>query len=172
MHPSMVSALIGMVLLIVVAVGFGVWAARGPKVQVVPKTTELRAHATRDPAAGRLRCHLYYDGPEDHYVLTEIDLPRSLALELGLEAPAGFEPTPLAAERGDDVQFVESYNRERLRWLGNHPLPPRSEVILDLPAKHAAAGVGTLRFTYGFQRRLGGVTRFALIELGAASAVP
>lgn len=168
MHPSMLSALIGMVLLIGVAVGFGVWAARGPKVLVVPKTTELRAHATRDPAAGRLRCHFYYDGPEDHYALSEIDLPRSLALELGLEAPPGFEPTPLTAERGDDAEFVENYNRERLRLLGNQPLPPRAEVILDLPAKHAAAGAGTLRFTYGFQRRLGGVTRFALIELAAA----
>lgn len=164
----MVSALIGMVLLIVVAVGFGVWAARGPKVRVVPKTTELRAHAIRDPAAGRVRCHFYYDGPEDHYALSEIDLPRSLAEELGLEAPVGFEPTPLAAEKGDDPEFVDNYNRDRLRLLGNQPLPPRAEVILDLPARYAAAGAGTLRFTYGFQRRLGGVTRFALIELASA----
>ncbi|MBK6685744.1 MAG: hypothetical protein IPG45_14835 [Deltaproteobacteria bacterium] len=166
----MVSALFGMVLLIVVAVGFGVWAARGPKVMVVPKTTELKAHATRDPEAGRLRCHFYYDGPEDHYALSEIDLPRSLANDLGLGVPAGWEPTPLAAEKGDDPAFVENYNRERLRLLGNQPLPPRAEVILDLPATHAGAGAGILRFTYGFQRRLGGVTRFALIELVAVSS--
>jgi hypothetical protein len=93
--------------------------------------------------------------------VTEISLLRSLASELGVSAPSGFteEPLPLAEKEKNDkdaVEFVEKFNREKLRWVGNFPLAPNAKTDMVIPAKTATKLSGCIDFRYEAKLGLGG----------------
>ena len=88
-------------------------------------------------------------------------MPRSVALQLGLAAPAGFsaEELPLTeAERKDKamVAFVKQYNMENLRWVGDVVLPAESKIDFSIPALATSPLAGSIDFQYEAKAGLGG----------------
>lgn len=166
----MVPALLGMVGLIVVAIGFGVWAARSPTAPATPTPAGLRCTPRRDPTRAQLRLELCYQGTDQGWSLIELAIPRSLLEHAGLTAPSGFVDTPLGAEETDDLDLVERYNRDQVRWRGNLALPPGQTLELAIPATDARAGSGTLRFIYERRGAASIATRFLVCELAAAES--
>ena len=153
-------------IVVVLAVALVIRLSRGPIVFTAPVTSKLTATAVRDEGARSLRCTLRFTGKDKPYSVTEIHLPRELAQALGASPPTGFtdEPYVVGPKVGDEA-FVQKFNRETVRWVGQLALPAEQDVVLTIPVQQAHAGSGTIQFRYEHRGALGGSIRFCMLTL-------
>jgi hypothetical protein len=155
---------IGIVLLLVALLFIRL--SRGPIVFAGPVTSKLTAVAVRDEGTRTLRCTLRFTGKDKPYSVTEIHLPRELAQVMGISPPNGFTDEPyVAGPKVGDEAWVQKFNRETVRWVGQLALPPEQDVVLTIPAQHARAGKGTIQFRYEHRGMLGGSIRSCMLTL-------
>ncbi len=140
--------------------------SRGPIVFTAPVTSKLTAIAVRDEGARSLRCTLRFTGKDKPYSVTEIHMPRELAQVLGASPPSGFTDEPyVAGPKVGDEAFVQKFNRETVRWVGQLSLPAEEDVVVAIPVQRALAGSGTIQFRYEHRGVLGGSIRFCTLTL-------
>jgi hypothetical protein len=149
-------------ILLVGFIGFLIWFARNPivLVSIGPRKTVL-ASAVPEAASAVLKVTMTLTGTQDTHTITEICLPRPLAQALGVRAPGGFSEQPLSRDGGfeDDpetVKFVETYNRDTLRWVGSFPFPPGQPVTLVIPAQTPSGSTGSISFQYEWKGKVAG----------------
>jgi hypothetical protein len=153
-------------LLVVAIVAIVIWFARHPIVFTGPVTTKLLVTASRDEAGHTIRCILRFTGSDKPHTVTEIEMPKEWAQALGVSTPSGFTEQPLAAEKKtDDQAFIEKFNRETTRWVGQLAIPRDQDVVMSIPAKQPKAGSGTIRFRYESRGKFGGSIGFAQVTL-------
>lgn len=158
--------LIGAGLVVLLVAALVIRLSRGPIVFTAPVTSQLTAVAVRDESARSLRCTLRFTGEDKPYKVTEIHLPRELAQALGASPPNGFTAEPyVAGPKVGDEAWVQKFNSETVRWVGQLPLPAEQEVLLSIPAEQPRAGSGTIQFRYEHRGALGGSLRFCMLKL-------
>jgi hypothetical protein len=159
-------ALIFVSLVVLLVVVIVIRLSRGPIVFTAPVTSQLTAVALRDESAHSVRCTLRFTGQDKPYNVTEIELPRELAQALGASPPSGFTDEPyVAGPKVGDEAFVQKFNQETVRWVGQLALPAEQDVVLSIPAQQPRAGSGTIQFRYEHRGTLGGSIRFCLLKL-------
>jgi len=102
--------------------------------------------------------------------ITQISMPKSVASQAGFSEPAGFkiEALPLTEHEKKDketVAFVERYNKENLRWVGDFKLPAESTTEFSIPAISVAEASGSIDFQYESKAGLGGSISFFRVNL-------
>ncbi len=102
--------------------------------------------------------------------ITEISLSRAFAAQLGLSEPSGFRAETLPLSEGERknremAEYVEKYNKEEIRWVGNLALAPNAKTELVFPAKSASALTGEIRFQYEAKVGLGGSISWFRVNL-------
>jgi hypothetical protein len=140
--------------------------SRGPIVFSTTSTSSFTVLAVRDESASSLRCMLRLSGQDAPYALTEMQVSRELAQALGASPPNGFVEEPLVAgPKVGDEAFVQKFNAETVRWVGQIELPTEQNVVLNIPVQRPQAGRGTIRFRYERRGALGGSMRFFVLTL-------
>ncbi len=109
--------------------------------------------------------------------ITQISVARSTASELGLSEPSGFHPEPLPLTEFDKrsmemTEFVNTYNLENLRWVGNFHLPPETSIEMTIPAARGTLLAGTIDFQYEAKVGLGGSISFFHVDLVTPRTAP
>lgn len=157
---------IGIGIVVILIAALVIRLLRGPIVFTAPVISKLTAMAVRDEGTRSLRCTLRFTGQDKPYNLTEIHLPRELAQALGAFPPSGFTEEPyVAGPKVGDETFVQKFNRETVRWVGQLALPAEQDVVLTIPVQQARAGSGTIQFRYEHRGALGGSIRFCMLTL-------
>ena len=115
------------------------------------------------------------DNGSNESSITGVNLDRSLASRLGLSPPGGFkeEPLPLAEserQNKETVEFVESFNRDILRWVGALPLPSNAKTQLIIPATSTADLSGIISLQCESKAGLGGSISTLRVNLSASHA--
>jgi hypothetical protein len=153
-------------LFVVAVVAFVIWFARHPIVFRAIITTKLTVTASRDEAGHAIRCTLRLTGSDKLHTVTEIKMPREWVQALGASPPSGFTEQPLLAEsKTDDLAFIEKFNRETVRWVGQFAIQRDQDHLLSIPARQPRAGRGTIRFQYEHRSKLGGSIQFAQVAV-------
>lgn len=93
--------------------------------------------------------------------ITQISVPRSVASQLGLAEPSEFRIEELPLTEGEKknnemVAFVNQYNKETLRWVGELTLPAESKTEFSIPASTVSPLAGSIDFQYEAKVGLGG----------------
>lgn len=154
-------------IVVVLAVALLIRLSRGPIVFATPETSKLTATAVSDEGTSSLRCTLRFTGKDKPYSVTEIHLPRELAQALGASPPTGFTDQPyVAGPKVGDAAWVQNFNRETVRWVGQLGLPSEQDVVLTIPVEHARAADGTIQFRYEHRGMLGGSIRSCTAHIG------
>jgi hypothetical protein len=147
-------------------VAFIFWFARHPIVFTAPVTTKLTASASRDEGAHVIRCTLRFTGSSRPHTVTEIKMLRESAEALGATPPSGFTEQRLVAEsKNEDQEFIEKFNRENIRWVGQLPVPRDQDVVISIPVQKPGAGRGAIHFQYEHRGRFGGSIQFCRATL-------
>ena len=147
--------------LIIAVVAFLFWFARNPVV-VLSKGPGKTVTASVLPDEASLKVTMMLTGTDQPHTLTQISMPRTLAQASGLRPPNGFSEQPLPLEErnknnAEIVKFVETFNKDTLRWVGSFPLPPGESVELIIPAETPRAATGKISFQYEWRGKvLGG----------------
>lgn len=158
--------LIGVGLVILLVVALVIRLSRGPIVFTAPVISKLTAVALRDEGAHILRCTLRFTGQDKPHNVTEIQLPRELVQALGASPPSGFTDEPyVAGPKVGDEAWVQKFNRETVRWVGQLALPAEQDVVLSIPVQQPRAGTGTIQFRYEHRSTFGGSIRFCELKL-------
>jgi hypothetical protein len=151
---------------LVAIVAFVIWFARHPIVFTAPVKTKLSVTASRDEGGRAIQCTLRFTGSDKPHAVTEIKMPREWVQVLGASPPSGFAEQPLVAEKKtDDQAFIEKFNRETVRWIGQLAVPKDQDVVVLIPAQHPRIGSGTIRFQYEYRGKLGGSIQFSQVTL-------
>jgi hypothetical protein len=151
---------------VVVVAALVIRLSRGPIVFTGPVTSKLTATAMRDDDARSIRCTLRFTGRDKPYSVTEIHLPRELAQALGASPPSGFTDEPyVAGPKVGDEAWVQKFNRDTVRWVGQLALPAEQDVVLTIPVQQSRAGSGTIQFRYEHRGVLGGSIRSCMLKL-------
>ena len=159
-------ALIAVSLVVLLVVALVIRLSRGPIIFTSAVASKLTAVAQRDESAHSLRCTLRFTGQDKPYSVTEIHLPRELAQALGASPPSGFTDAPyVAGPKVGDEAWVQKFNRETVRWVGQLALPAEQDVIVAIPVQQARAGSGTIQFRYEHRGMLGGSIRSCMLKL-------
>ena len=163
---SLKIALIVVGIIIVLVAALVIRLSRGPIVFTASVTSKLTAIAVRDEAARSLRCTLRFTGQDKPYTVTEIHLPRELAQALGASPPSGFADEPyVAGPKVGDEAWVQKFNRETVRWVGQLALPAEKDIVVSIPVQQARAGSGTIQFRYEHRSAFGGSIRSCMLTL-------
>ena len=158
------------VIVIILAAALVIRLSRGPIVFTSPVTSNLTATVVRDEDAHSLRCTLRFTGQDKPYSVTEIHLPREMVQALGASPPSGFTDEPyVAGPKVGDESFVQKFNQETVRWVGQLVLPVEQDVVLTIPILHASASSGTIQFRYEHRGAFGGSIRFCVLKLESQS---
>lgn len=164
--------IIGVVVLVIVAYFVWRFVVRGDGLVLVTRDTGkgVNGHLNKVTPGKELLIEITNNGKERR--ITQISMPRSVALQLGLAAPAGFsaEELPLTeAERKDKemVAFVKQYNMATLRWVGDLVLPSQSKIEFAIPALAASPLAGSIDFQYEAKAGLGGSISQFRVNLAA-----
>jgi hypothetical protein len=93
--------------------------------------------------------------------ITGISMPRQLVSRIGLSVPPGFEEQalPLTGEDRKDrelVEYVEKYNMDNIRWVGNRELTPNAVTEFTFPVTSANRLAGHIDFQYEAKVGFGG----------------
>jgi len=93
--------------------------------------------------------------------ITEISMPRLLVSGIGLSVPPDFaeEALPLSGEDRKDrelVEYVEKYNMDNIRWVGNRELAPNAVTEFTFPVTSATRLAGYIDFQYEARVGFGG----------------
>ncbi len=140
-----------------------IWLSRTAFVFLAPEGAfpEVNARQLEDPSGTAVVVELELSGEKSGYRITDLSLSRHLAQSLGLSAPEDFteEPLPLASSERDDpeiVRFVEQFNAENIRWIGDLEILPATPIVLRIPASDPLAEAGPLDIGYERSTGLGG----------------
>ncbi|QDW66900.1 hypothetical protein [Luteimonas granuli] len=121
------------------------------------------------------RIVLAVNNPDKEQSICEITLPRATAARLRLAPPAGFaeEPLPLGDHAGDPemVEFVRTFNRENVRWVGHRLLAEQAVSEIAIPAGSTEAISGTLQVQYRRKIGLGGSISHFDVQLDAGQGM-
>ncbi len=104
--------------------------------------------------------------------ISEIDMSRVLAEELGVSPPPGFtvEELPLTEKEKSDkdtVEFAAKFNQETLRWVGDLAVAPGVPAEIVIPASRAAFLDGRVDLIYRRKSGFGGATGMLRVPLSA-----
>ena len=166
--------IIGVVVLVIVTYFVWRFVVRGDGLVLVTRDTGrgVNGHLKSVTPGKELLIEIANNGKERR--ITQISMPRSVALQLGLAAPAGFnaEELPLTeVERKDKemVTFVKQYNIENLRWVGDVVLPAESKIEFAIPALAASPLAGSIDFQYEGKAGFGGSISHFRVNLAERS---
>jgi hypothetical protein len=122
--------------------------------------TMASAKALCDETNQLIRCTLRLTGSDRLRSVTEIWMPREMALALEASPPIGFFEKPFG-----------NYGKiKEICWIGKLSLPRDQNVDLAIPAKHPAAGIGTIRFECDLNEKTEvNHTIFCRVKLGEQS---
>lgn len=125
---------------------FDAWIKRLPVSKVHPIwrddfVTRLEVSMMRNETEHALQCKLRLTGSDHPRVITEIWMPRELAVASESSPPTGFA----------EVAFQEYRSwrsNKTIRWVGQTSLVRDEDVVLSIPSNQPKAGTGKIVFTY------------------------
>lgn len=162
--------IVGLILLIIVAYFAWRFAFLGDGLVVIGNDTGKRISARLKDVIPNESLVIEIDNNDRENSITEISMPRSLAEILGASPPDGFtaELLPVSdSEKNDQeaVRFVDKFNAETLRWVGQFALSPNIPSELRIPAKVTSNLSGRINFQYEAKVGFGGSISFFSLTL-------
>ena len=163
-------AILAVVVLVVVYLGWFVFTAVTSQAPVVKAT----GYTSGD--GKYLAIEIILGGIKRPATIHEITLSRILADSLHASPPQGFEEKPLQLSKDepanpDTVKFVEKYNKETVRWVGEFNLAPEKKHVINIPAPSANDGSGKLTFQYDERVGVGGTIRSFDVSINRSADV-
>jgi len=159
-------------ILVLVLVAYFVWrfVVRGDGLVLITQDSGTHVSGTvkRVVPAKELVIEIINNGKERR--VTQISMPKSVASQAGFSEPVDFkvEELPLTEDEKKDketVAFVEQYNKENLRWVGDFTLPAESTTEFSIPASRISKASGSIDFQYESKAGPGGSISFFRVNL-------
>lgn len=157
---------------IIILIGFIVWrfVVRGDALFLLTANSGKQVTAKVKQVIPNTELIIEIDNNSREHHITEISMPRVLAMQLGVTKPIGFkeEVLPLTEEERIDketVDFVKLYNKENIRWVGDFSLPPDAKIEITFPAADTSQLAGTIQFQYEAKLGFSGSIAFFRVDL-------
>ena len=162
--------IVGLILLVMVAYFAWRFVFLGDGLVVIGNDTGKRISARLTDVIPNEALVIVIDNNDRENSITEISMLRSLAENLGASPPDGFaaELLPLSDPEKNDqeaVRFVDKFNADTLRWVGQFALTPNTPSELRIPANDTSSLSGRINFQYEAKVGFGGSISFFSVTL-------
>ncbi len=106
-----------------------------------------------------LRCSLRLENTESSFFVTSLDLDRNTVERAHITPPFEFRAEPMPDD-GGDPEWVESWNRENVRYVGRLELRPNAETELLFPCAVNTGHKVLIKGQFTNGRKFGGSISF------------
>ena len=160
--------IIGVVVLVALVLVFAVLNRLNPAV-VLSSSQKLPAlRATPRYEEAGLVLDLELDHSQKPRFISSLQIDRSVAEAISLQAPAGFSAEPLPQDGKTDPAWIDNWNKEHVRYVGKLQIEPGVSQSLHFPAAGQFGDPFVVKGQFTNGRSFGGSIGFFQVQVPGA----